>query len=52
MLVALVGLTRIALGVHFISDVLAAWLLGAAWLGVTAYAFRLWRRERGARWRR
>ncbi|WP_200215246.1 phosphatase PAP2 family protein [Micromonospora coerulea] len=46
-LVALVGLTRIALGVHFVSDVLGGWLLGAAWLGVTAYAFQLWRRERG-----
>ncbi|GHJ55708.1 hypothetical protein Nm8I071_50150 [Nonomuraea sp. TT08I-71] len=46
-LVFLVGLTRIALGVHFVSDVLGGWLLGAAWLGVTAYAFRLWRRERG-----
>jgi undecaprenyl-diphosphatase len=46
-LVFLIGLTRIALGVHFVSDVLAGWLLGAAWLGVTAYAFRLWRRERG-----
>ncbi|MFG1951192.1 phosphatase PAP2 family protein [Micromonospora sp. NPDC048830] len=46
-LVAVVGLTRIALGVHFVSDVLGGWLLGAAWLGVTAYAFRLWRRERG-----
>ncbi|MFI2650261.1 phosphatase PAP2 family protein [Micromonospora fulviviridis] len=46
-LVLLVGLTRIALGVHFVSDVLGGWLLGAAWLGVTAYAFRLWRRERG-----
>ncbi|WP_319460883.1 phosphatase PAP2 family protein [Micromonospora sp. RTP1Z1] len=46
-LVALIGLTRIALGVHFVSDVIAGWLLGAMWLGVTAYAFRLWRRERG-----
>ncbi|MFY1669847.1 phosphatase PAP2 family protein [Plantactinospora sp. WMMB334] len=42
-----VGLTRIALGVHYVSDVVAGWLLGLAWLGVTAYAFRLWRRERG-----
>nr|WP_204343300.1 phosphatase PAP2 family protein [Micromonospora terminaliae] len=47
LLVVLIGLTRIALGVHFVSDVLGGWLLGAAWLGVTAYAFRLWRRERG-----
>jgi undecaprenyl-diphosphatase len=46
-MVVLIGLTRIALGVHFVSDVLGAWLLGAAWLGVTAYAFRLWRLERG-----
>ncbi|MEH1012957.1 phosphatase PAP2 family protein [Micromonospora sp. CPCC 206060] len=45
--VVAIGLTRIALGVHFVSDVLGAWLLGAAWLGVTAYAFCLWRRERG-----
>ncbi|GIG91584.1 phosphatase PAP2 family protein [Plantactinospora endophytica] len=45
--VVAVGLTRIALGVHYVSDVLAGWLLGLAWLGVTAYAFRLWRRERG-----
>jgi undecaprenyl-diphosphatase len=42
-----VGFTRIALGVHYLSDVLAGWLLGAAWLSVTAYAFRVWRREAG-----
>jgi membrane-associated phospholipid phosphatase len=46
-LVVLIGMTRIALGVHFVSDVIAGWLLGAAWLGVTLYAFRLWRREEG-----
>jgi len=45
--VAAVGFTRVALGVHFVSDVLGGWLLGAAWLGVTAHAFRLWRRETG-----
>jgi membrane-associated phospholipid phosphatase len=33
--------------VHFVSDVLAGWLLGAAWICVTAYAFRVWRREAG-----
>ena len=42
-----IGITRVALGVHYVSDVVAGWLLGAAWLGVTAYAFRLWRREAG-----
>ncbi|MFY1691415.1 phosphatase PAP2 family protein [Plantactinospora sp. WMMB782] len=46
-LVLAVGVTRVALGVHYLTDVLAGWLLGIAWLGVTAYAFRLWRRERG-----
>jgi undecaprenyl-diphosphatase len=46
-IVLAIGITRIALGVHFVSDVIAGWLLGAAWLGVTAYAFRLWRREAG-----
>jgi undecaprenyl-diphosphatase len=48
-IVVLVGFTRIALGVHYVSDVLAGWLLGLAWLGVTAYAFRLWRQEAGER---
>jgi membrane-associated phospholipid phosphatase len=46
-IIVTIGITRIALGVHFLSDVLAGWLLGAAWLGVTAYAFRVWRREVG-----
>jgi undecaprenyl-diphosphatase len=46
-LVVVVGLTRIALGVHFLSDVLAGWLVGAAWLLVTATAFRAWRRDEG-----
>ncbi|BCJ67534.1 phosphatase PAP2 family protein [Polymorphospora rubra] len=47
--VLLIGFTRVALGVHFISDVIGGWLLGLAWLGVTAYAFRLWRLEVGQR---
>nr|WP_221382090.1 phosphatase PAP2 family protein [Actinoplanes polyasparticus] len=46
-IIVAVGLTRIALGVHFLSDVLAGWMLGLAWISVTAYAFRVWRREAG-----
>jgi undecaprenyl-diphosphatase len=46
-LVVLVGLTRIALGVHFLSDVLGGWLIGGGWLLATAAAFRAWRRHEG-----
>ena len=46
-LVGVIGLTRIALGVHYPSDVVAGWLLGMLWLAVTASAFRRWRREEG-----
>jgi undecaprenyl-diphosphatase len=45
-LVVVVGFTRVALGVHYVSDVLAGWLLGAAWLSVTAAAFRRWHGDR------
>jgi undecaprenyl-diphosphatase len=47
LLIVAVGLTRIALGVHFVSDVVGAWCLGVAWLGITGYAFQLWRQETG-----
>jgi undecaprenyl-diphosphatase len=47
LIVFAIGVTRIALGVHYLTDVLAGWLLGALWLSVTAYAFRVWRREAG-----
>jgi undecaprenyl-diphosphatase len=46
-LVAAVGFSRVALGVHYLSDVVGGWLLGIAWLSVTTYAFRVWRRETG-----
>ena len=48
-LVVAIGFTRLALGVHFVSDVLGAWALGVAWLGITAYATELWRVEEGLR---
>jgi len=46
-LVALIGISRILLGVHFLSDVIGAWAIGITWLGVTAYAFELTRRAAG-----
>jgi undecaprenyl-diphosphatase len=42
-----VGLTRVALGVHYPSDVVGGWLLGVLWLAVTATAFSSWRRQEG-----
>jgi undecaprenyl-diphosphatase len=47
--VLLVGFARVALGVHFISDVLAGWLIGLGWLAVTVAAFESWRRDSGRR---
>ncbi len=47
--VAAVGFTRMALGVHYLSDVVGGWLLGVAWLVVTAAAFAGWRRAEGLR---
>lgn len=41
-LVVAIGLSRIALGVHYPSDVLGGWLLGGWWLLITALAFRRW----------
>ncbi|WP_051367919.1 phosphatase PAP2 family protein [Hamadaea tsunoensis] len=48
-LVFLIGFSRVALGVHFVSDVLGGWLLALLWLSVTAAAFSAWRRSAGLR---
>jgi undecaprenyl-diphosphatase len=46
-LIALIGISRILLGVHFLSDVIGAWAVGIVWLGITAFAFELTRRAAG-----
>ncbi|MEY2470458.1 MAG: hypothetical protein QOF21_3156 [Actinomycetota bacterium] len=47
--VAAIGFSRLALGVHFISDVLGGYILGAAWLLGSVAAFEVWREDRGKR---
>jgi undecaprenyl-diphosphatase len=42
-----IGFSRLALGVHFISDVLGGYVLGVAWLASSVAAFEIWREERG-----
>lgn len=50
LLIALaVGFTRLALGVHFVTDVLAGWALGAGLLAVTTAAFRAWQHDHSER---
>jgi membrane-associated phospholipid phosphatase len=48
-LVALIGISRILLGVHFVSDVVGGWAVGIAWLGLTAFAFEATRLAAGQR---
>ena len=44
-----IAFTRLALGVHYLSDVVGGIVLGVAWLAVSTAAFSIWRVERGRR---
>lgn len=48
-IIASVAYTRVALGVHWVSDVVAGVVLGAAVVAATTAAFETWRREIGRR---
>lgn len=42
-----IGFSRVALAAHFVSDVLAGFILGAAWLAAMTAMFSAWRVQRG-----
>lgn len=44
-----VGYTRVALGVHWVSDAVGGWLLGLAVVTATTLAFEAWRADTGRR---
>lgn len=48
-MVLAIGFSRVALGVHYVSDVVGGFVLGAAWVAATTSAFNAMRVERGRR---
>jgi len=49
LMVLAIGFSRVALGVHYVSDVLGGYVLGAAWVAAMAAAFNAMRVDRGRR---
>jgi membrane-associated phospholipid phosphatase len=49
LMVLAIGFSRIALGVHYLSDVVGGYVLGAAWVAAMAALFNTLRIERGRR---
>ena len=49
LIVFAVGYSRVALGVHWVTDVVGAWLLALALLAASVSAFQTWRVEHGLR---
>jgi undecaprenyl-diphosphatase len=47
LMVVAIGFSRVALGVHYVSDVLGGYVLGAAWVAAMTAVFTAWRRDRG-----
>ncbi|OBG27094.1 phosphatase PAP2 family protein [Mycobacterium sp. 852002-51057_SCH5723018] len=48
-LAAVIGFSRVYLGVHYVSDVVAGWLLGMAWAGIVMLVGSWWDNTRRAR---
>lgn len=49
LMIVAIGFSRIALGVHYVSDVLGGYVLGAAWVAAMAAIFDTMRADRGHR---
>lgn len=46
LLIILIGISRMALGVHYLSDVVGGFAAGGIWLGMCIAAMNLWKRRR------
>jgi undecaprenyl-diphosphatase len=46
-MVLAIGFSRVALAAHFLSDVVAGYILGGAWTAAMTALFSAWRLQRG-----